>query len=355
MSRHRFQAISSAMTFDRYLNASDPWAAVRPFVDCFNAARKAHFVPGNVLVVDECMCGWRGREGKYCVDGMPHKTKIPRKPESIGVEMKAVACGESGILLRIEIMEGKERQKMKAYADKHNDGTAVALRLTQDYNGTKRTVIGDSAFASVRTLVALWERGLYFMGHVKTAHCGYPKTILEQWNNGDLSVWTTIGKPARGSHLLLESNNGDQVFYALGWQDRKMLKLITNRGTTIPGSNAVRMRHRRVIDDDGFESTLRYALEIKRPHMVEAFYQYFCAIDVHDHLRQGSLAMEMEWLTHKWWHRIVATIFGMVVVDAYLGFHLDTGGKDQGQDNFISFIDQLAYQLINNHDLPALQ
>jgi len=74
------------------------------------------------------------------------------------------------------------------------------------------------------------------------------------------------------------------------------------------------MRHRRVIDIDGVQSTLCYALEIKRPHMFEAFYEYFGAIDVHDHLRQGSLAMEKEWLTHKWWHRILATIFGMVVV-----------------------------------------
>ncbi|OQR89541.1 hypothetical protein ACHHYP_20252, partial [Achlya hypogyna] len=88
-----------------------------------------------------------------------------RKSWKIGVELKAVAWGECDILLP------------KTNADTHNDGIDVALCLTQDLNGTKRTVIGYSAFASVKTLVALWDRGLYFMGHLKTAQDGSQRLL----------------------------------------------------------------------------------------------------------------------------------------------------------------------------------
>ena len=37
-------------------------------------------------------------------------TKIKRKPEGVGAELKSVCCGQSGVLLQLDIMEGKDRQ-----------------------------------------------------------------------------------------------------------------------------------------------------------------------------------------------------------------------------------------------------
>jgi hypothetical protein len=54
------------------------------------------------------MSMWKGQDGAYSTDGLPHVTKIARKPEGVGAEMKAVADGETGMIMRVELMEGKE-------------------------------------------------------------------------------------------------------------------------------------------------------------------------------------------------------------------------------------------------------
>ena len=74
--------------------------------------------------------------------------------EGVGAEMKSLACGEAGILLKLDIMEGEEANQRKDYAQLYGEGTAVTLRLTQEYYGTGRVVHADSAFSAVKTLLA---------------------------------------------------------------------------------------------------------------------------------------------------------------------------------------------------------
>ncbi|ETN07349.1 hypothetical protein PPTG_13281 [Phytophthora nicotianae INRA-310] len=68
-----------------------------------------------MLVVDECMSVWKGREAKFTHDGLPHKTKIARKPEGKGTELKFLADGDSGVLLGLELVEGVALQRQKAH------------------------------------------------------------------------------------------------------------------------------------------------------------------------------------------------------------------------------------------------
>ena len=177
---------------------ADPWHFIRPLIDGFNQRRHAVIIPGQGLCIDECMSAWRGSDGKYVVDGMPHVTKIMRKPEGVGCEMKATACAETGILLYLELQEGHERMQMKKYqqrtahaphdaaydaaaasGDVFKYSTAVTLRCAEHYIGSRRHVVADSAFASVETLLQLRKRGLHFSGIVKTASKEYPKAILK--------------------------------------------------------------------------------------------------------------------------------------------------------------------------------
>ena len=106
------------------------------------------------------MSSWNGADGEFVAEGMPHKTKVARKPEVMGAEMKSMACGETGILLKQDIMVGKEANQRKDYAQLYGEGTAVTLRLTQEYYGSGQVVHADSAFSS---LLALQERGRHFM------------------------------------------------------------------------------------------------------------------------------------------------------------------------------------------------
>ena len=107
---------------------------------------------------------WRGFDSFECIFVLPYKTKIIRKPEGVGAELKSLCDDESGILLHLEIMEGKETQAVKEFSDIYPSSIALTLRITKKYFGTGITVHADSAFGSVSCAVALASRGLYFMG-----------------------------------------------------------------------------------------------------------------------------------------------------------------------------------------------
>ena len=95
--------------------------------------------------------------------------------------------------------------------------------------------------------------------------------------------------------------------------------------------------------------TKRSKLEIPRPKMIEEYFSCFSNIDVHDHYRQGSLAIERSWVTQKWYHRIFSTILGICVTDAFYAYRLYSKTLVQSAlDDYTTFIGKLAKQLIQN-------
>ena len=181
-SKSRFQKIFQAFqledkdTIKHHMN-DDPWAELRPFYDEVNNTLENAITPGATIVIDESMSSWHGLSTSFDAEGCPHVTKIQRKPEGIGVEYKALADGYSGVIIKLEVMEGAERMGKLKYTDKYNAGTASLLRLTDSIvlQDSWRTVVGDSAFGSVQCAMAAdIERGLYFMGAIKTAHAFSP-------------------------------------------------------------------------------------------------------------------------------------------------------------------------------------
>lgn len=107
MSRNRFKELRQCLTIGTaplQADANDPWWRIRPFVDAFNENRSRSVIPGEYLTVDEIMSMWLGLESTYSTNGLPHTTKIARKPRGVGAEMKAVCCSTSNIMLRIEML-----------------------------------------------------------------------------------------------------------------------------------------------------------------------------------------------------------------------------------------------------------
>ena len=75
-------------------------------------------IPGPFLCIDECMSMWKG----LCwiiagIFGLPHKTKIARKPEGVGCEFRALAYVQTRMLLVLEIMEGATLNARKRWND----------------------------------------------------------------------------------------------------------------------------------------------------------------------------------------------------------------------------------------------
>ena len=60
-------------------------------------------------------------------------------------------------------------------------------------------------------------------------------------------------------------------FYALGWADRKLKTVISNVGTTNPGTPSKRRKNKKKMVD-GIWETVSYFKEVKRPAMVVEFF-----------------------------------------------------------------------------------
>ena len=80
--------------------------------------------------------------------------------------------------------------------------------------------------------------------------------------------------------------------------------------------------------------------------MVSMYHAGAPAIDVHNHIRQGGLALEEAWRTERWHHRVFACIFGIIETNAFLARNfLGCGDAAQTHSDFTM---KLAEQLIFN-------
>ncbi|KAL5488537.1 hypothetical protein EMCRGX_G017491 [Ephydatia muelleri] len=166
----------------------DPWWPIRSFILSFNERCVKHVKPGHTIVCDECMSAWKGSDSKYKTNGCPHKTKIVRKPEGVGCELKSAADGMSGILLQLVLMEGSEElnpknQAMLSMEKVHHNYLGCA-----PWRGTARTIIADSAFSSVKSLLGtVRSRTFVLHGNGHNSYKRVPKEAVpsmgfRQWN-----------------------------------------------------------------------------------------------------------------------------------------------------------------------------
>jgi hypothetical protein len=184
--------------------------AVQPLVDAFNEQRRRLFRSGKKCCADESIFAWRGKDQRHSQNGCPHCAKILRKPESVGMEVKNMCCCTTGIMMAMELVAGKTEMRQREWAAEHGAGTSLLLRLTKGIQTSGRIVVADSAFASVKSAVALKEKGLHFMGLVKTAHRECPKAYLQ---GVDMDAW--------GDHVLCTTTIDGSKIRAVLWNEGK--------------------------------------------------------------------------------------------------------------------------------------
>ena len=93
--------------------------------------------------------------------------------------------------------------------------------------------MADSAFASVKSAVALKQRGLFFMGLVKTAHRKFPK----QWAQ-------TVTIDSRGGHKVAQATESGVELRAVSWNDGKKDKKKLERSFASVSYHRVGQRYR---------------------------------------------------------------------------------------------------------------
>eukprot|EP00731_Ephydatia_muelleri_P021839 Em0014g430a len=164
--------------------------------------------------------------------------------------------------------------------------------------------IAHPAFTSTTAAVELGKRGLFLQGIVKDATKEYPAKYLDTFQY------------EKGDHHVVTSTIDGIPMLALGWQDRTLKKFLAMCGTTVEGHPHKKKTIYHVLNDG--KSSEAFFKTVKRPKLVEEYFDSAGKIDIHNHLRQGSLALEEGWGMKKWHHRVISTILGMVEVDTFL-------------------------------------
>ena len=313
---------------------TDPWAELRWLVDGFNVVRAREVKAGAKLNPDESMFAWKGKSG---VGGVPALSFVERKPEPLGLELKCVADGESGVMLHLEMQEGALRMARKGYVREHQATTACTLRLVEACganDGTKRTAYIDSWFCSMKTQMALADKwGTHVIGCIKTGHAGFPAEAMR---------WTLAGM-TRGEHVVFKLEGSDT--WAIGWSDVHYKLYLATCGETTPGTPAAKKRQR----GDG----RNFRIEIQRPKVIAEYAENMGRVDLHNRYRQGMLKLHKRWRTNTWQTRMQNEIFGMTLVDSFLlACHFmpkwrarrdAQGSKDQSL--FFDFLSDLMSQM----------
>ena len=104
MSYNRFQQIGSALKYTDIQPPTfvDKCHEIRQMLEAFNDLMERIFKPGWVVCLDESMSPWTNQF--TC----PAFVFCPRKPHPKGNEYHTIADGLSGILFRLEMVEGKD-------------------------------------------------------------------------------------------------------------------------------------------------------------------------------------------------------------------------------------------------------
>ena len=189
-----------------------PWHEIGWLFTGFNKGMKAKFVCSWQATIDESMWKWSANAAAL-PNSIPHLSVCKRKPEPLGLETKNMCCGESGVTLFMEKLEGKHRMAGKKYNDRHQHTTATTLRLIEgaglDEKGKRPEdavgckVNGDSWFASHQTAKACMEElAVHFVGNVKTATKHFPKK----------EIWACLEGSNRGDHV---------VFRNVSWMEQR--------------------------------------------------------------------------------------------------------------------------------------
>ena len=230
----------------------------------------------------------------------------------------------------MEMVASKEEMLERQYTEEFGSGTALLLRLTEPWKGSSRVVLADSAFASVKSAHSLMQkRGLHFIGMVKTAHRSYPRAFLN----------AKLKEAERGQTEALGCDFSGTPLIAVGWKDKKIFTLVSTFGTTLPGK-VHRVSHSVIYDEGTVTKTFR---DVPRDAITTMYFEGSSTIDVHNHLRQGNLAVESH-ARHTWHGRFFQSWLGTIEVDAFLAYQHFTGGGMAHRE----FLCTVVQMLLNN-------
>ena len=266
-----------------------------------------------------------------------HLSYIPRKPHPLGIQLKTICDGVSGVFLGFDPVEGAEQDAKKEFYSDFGSTTATTLRLAKRWFGSRRVVVADSWFGSLKTCEELRENGLHSVLCVKTGHRGYPKQRLldectERGQVVTLKTDVTLGWHGEGETVPI---------VAMCHRDKKPMTLVASCGLTLQGPS--RVRHWYTWEKGAI---VHRAWTLEQPHLMAVYRSNFNAIDQLNKETFGRSSLCEAIGTKSWWKRVWMGLLAMSVTNAYHAY-AKPWEKKASIDRF-EFAEQLANGLLAN-------
>jgi hypothetical protein len=292
-----------------------PWHSARFMVGGQNGTWRRNFQWGWSAVIDETTLAWRGKGG---AGGTPHLSYVPRKPEDLGCELKTVHDGTSGVMMHVEMQEGKTRMAREQCHQQRGATTSCALRCFKESGLAEAHRRPEEC--GLKTIEALEkELGTRFLGPVKTNTSGFPIEATRH----------TLHGTERGASVVMEERDDEDKptdVHVIGWNGRFYKARVTNHGSAEERKQASKKRQR----TDG----RNHSMGVDRPKQLERH------CDVVEHHKT--------WKTKSWATRVQLEVFGASLVDSCLACRRlmpKWRDRDGTVSNFMAFVAVLTDQI----------
>ncbi len=239
----------------------------------------------------------------------PGNMYVARKPHPVGNEYHTICDAGTGILFKMELVEGKSRPPelgKPAFEEAHNSKTTgLVLRMTDELAGSGRVVVMDSAFCVMKAVVAMQQRGIY-VTTVAKKRSYWPRDIP-----GDDILAYMHQKPVGEVHGR-RGRLGNTTFnlFAVN-HTRYTFILVATYGSTLLESTPKTIR---TADGQTFS--------FKRNEPISDYYRARHAVDDHNHYRQGQrVSFEKAWGSKFWENRQFSFVVAATLVNAMLAYN----------------------------------
>ena len=142
---------------------------------------------------------------------------------------------------------------------------------------------------------------------------------------------------------MTNDDHGVANMMAFLWMDRNRRYFIASSSSLQEGIPYVRDRWRKVSWESNAD-TERVSLTVPQPKVLEVYYRACGKIDHHTRHRQDTLNLENKVKVHNWSKLVNMTLFGMMIVDAWLAF----SGYTLSEETQKEFYMLLSEELIDN-------
>eukprot|EP00960_Hanusia_phi_P076747 768604-Hanusia_phi.AAC.4 len=316
---------------------------IRPLVKAFNNNRKDTVRAGTELYIDESLGRCRP-QSEYTSGHLLRLANLTRNPREVGCEYRMLLECTLGLVLFLEVQEGKEIMEQKTYSPGCPRHTSLVMRLAHNYLDKGHVIYGDSGISSVSTARTLLSRKTFFTGLLKQCSAGFPKRYLYE------EAWDATDPRGKTQTVSLDTVVDGKTYkiYGHAWNESGRKKkpkkvLISTWNTT---QDAIPHARTRVKINGTSGKKEKYTINVPRTEMVKSYFRTTALSDAQEQLREDLEGLEHSIGIRDWRFRMLCTILGLIEADA---FKLYSACNPSTKDVVHQlFTEHLATQLLKN-------